>query len=140
LFIYFPVSHIPELITIPILQFVYPFTLEPHVLTLEQSWQSTLNAQDAHRDAVLHAREEEKIRRKREALRRVAPGFEPESGMLLPTQVGRTGSSLPSNLPAAIPSNVGAVSQGSQGKSVMDDLVDRLALLDSASSSPSPKN
>jgi len=67
--------------------FRYPFTLEPHVLTMESSRQATVAAHAARREAYLRAREDEKKRRKREALRRVAPGFEPEKGVLRPTSV-----------------------------------------------------
>lgn len=67
-------------------QFVYPFTLEPHVLTVEASRRSTLAAHAARREAYLKAREEEKERRKREALRKIAPGFEPKSTPLVPTK------------------------------------------------------
>lgn len=73
-------------ITLCLHQFVYPFTLEPHVIRLEDSRRSTLAAHTARREAYLKAREEEKERRKREALRRIAPGFEPQGTLLLPTK------------------------------------------------------
>ncbi|KDQ20997.1 hypothetical protein BOTBODRAFT_27008 [Botryobasidium botryosum FD-172 SS1] len=69
--------------------FVYPFSLEPHILTVESSRQSTLAAHSARRDAYLHARDEDKLRRKRDALRRIAPGFEPHSGPLVPTRIAK---------------------------------------------------
>ncbi|KAJ6577090.1 hypothetical protein B0H10DRAFT_2101536 [Mycena sp. CBHHK59/15] len=99
-------------------QFVYPFTIEPHILTLESSRRTTL--------ALLAFSADEKERRKRDALRRIAPGFEPGEGhLLVPTKR--------SSVVAASP----AASQ-TPPKSVMEDLVDQLAALDSASSSPSP--
>lgn len=129
--------------------FVYPFTLEPQVLTLEAARQSTLTAHAARRESFLRAREEEKERRRRaeeeekerkrrEALRKVAPGFEPEAGTLVPKRLSvppasvnpnpsnemRTGASL-LPLPPAPP----------QQRDVMADLVDQLAALDAASSS-----
>ncbi|KAJ7222618.1 hypothetical protein GGX14DRAFT_558709 [Mycena pura] len=107
--------------------FVYPFTLEPHVLTLESSRRATLASHEARRDAYLRSRADEKERRKRDALRRIAPGFEPEGHLLVPTKR--------SSLAAAAP----AVSSTSQPKSVMEDLVDQLAALDSASASSSAK-
>ncbi|KAJ7627693.1 hypothetical protein DFH06DRAFT_1285036 [Mycena polygramma] len=90
--------------------FVYPFTLEPHVLTLESSRRTTLAAHATRREEYLRARADEKERRKRDALRRIAPGFEPQGHLLVPTK---------------------------RSSSVMEDLVDQLAALDSASSSHS---
>jgi hypothetical protein len=105
-------------------QFVYPFTIEPHIMTLESSRRTTLAAHTARREAYLRSRMDEKERRKRDALRRVAPGFEPGEGhMLVPTKR----SSVVAASPAVSPP---------PPKSVMEDLVDQLAALDSASSSP----
>jgi len=67
--------------------FRYPFTLEPHVLTMESSRQVTIAAHANRREAYLRSREEAKKRRKKEALHRVAPGFEPEKGVLTPTSL-----------------------------------------------------
>ncbi|KAH7915057.1 hypothetical protein BJ138DRAFT_1142530 [Hygrophoropsis aurantiaca] len=94
--------------------FVYPFTLEPHILTVESSRRSTLAAHNTRRETYLRAREDEKQRRKREALRRIAPGFEPQSSPLVPL---RSGSQ--------------SIEAHSTHKDVMDDLVDQLAALDS---------
>jgi len=66
--------------------FRYPFTLEPHVLAMESSRQATVAAHAARREAYLQAREEAKRKRKRDVLHRVAPGFEPEKGVLQPTR------------------------------------------------------
>ncbi|KAJ7232854.1 hypothetical protein B0H12DRAFT_1204911 [Mycena haematopus] len=101
--------------------FVYPFTLEPHVLTLESSRRTTLASHAARREEYLRARADEKERRKRDALRRIAPGFEPEGHLLVPTKR----SSVIAPAPAASPQ---------PPRSVMDDLVDQLAALDSAAS------
>ena len=103
--------------------FVYPFTLEPHIITLESSRRSTIAAHTARREAYLRQRDDEKERRKRDALRRIAPGFEPQGSVLVPTRTVGGGSE----------------SQGSESdqphrrrsKSVMEDLVDQLAALDS---------
>lgn len=113
--------------SLPLKQFVYPFTLEPHVITLEASRRTTLAAHTTRREALLRARDDEKERRRRDALRRIAPGFEPGSaGMLL----------VPTKRESA---NVGAEGLNSAGPShgeevrerdVMDDLVDQLARLD----------
>ncbi|TFK98347.1 hypothetical protein BDV98DRAFT_552896 [Pterulicium gracile] len=114
---------LPENITA---YFVYPFTLEPHVLDYEASRQANMKTQNAMREATLLSREEDKARRKREALRKVAPGFEPQSGPLVPTRasVHLTGSSMGDIV------EKGALSD--QRKSVMEDVVDQLAALDAS--------
>ncbi|KAG8931746.1 hypothetical protein FRC03_011754 [Tulasnella sp. 419] len=108
--------------------FAYPFTLEPHVLTLESSRQTSLAAHAARRDALLRSREEEKERRKRDILRKVAPGFHPESGPLVPKRLSsnRVDDSTNKSQSNAAPLNE------VKPRSVMDDLVDQLAALDSA--------
>jgi outer membrane translocation and assembly module TamA len=104
------------------IQFVYPFTIEPHVLTLESSRRSTLAAHTTRREEYLRSRADEKERRKRDALRRIAPGFEPEGHLLVPTKRSSVIAAVPATSPQP-------------PKSVMEDLVDQLAALDSASSS-----
>ena len=108
-------------------QFVYPFTLEPHILTLETSRRSTLAAHTARREAYLKSREEEKERRKREALRRIAPGFEPRSTPLMPTKR----DSL--QVSSGTQDETGSPPAQERPKSVMEDLVDQLAALNSKS-------
>ncbi|KAF9557918.1 hypothetical protein CPC08DRAFT_764278 [Agrocybe pediades] len=118
--------------------FVYPFTLEPHVITLESSRRTTIAAHTARREAYLRAREDEKERRKRDALRRIAPGFEPHGGPLVPTQrLGSTQSMTP--LPGQQASSSNAATH-QRSRSVMDDLVDQLAALESTSSASNPAN
>ncbi|GLB42803.1 hypothetical protein LshimejAT787_1202520 [Lyophyllum shimeji] len=109
--------------------FVYPFTLEPHVITLESSRRSTIAAHAARREAYLRSRDEEKERRKRDALRRIAPGFEPQGSVLVPTKPG-TSTAGPQAIETPTPSH-------RHTRSVMDDLVDQLAALDSSSSAVS---
>lgn len=121
---------------------MYPFTLEPHVITLESSRRTTLAAHAARHAAVLRQREDEKERRKREALRRVAPGFEPTEGPLVPTKVsvpmlGGSGSGSVSsqNTGGNGAMVLGLGPGGPKKRDIMDDLVDHLALLDSRSGS-----
>ncbi|TFY74717.1 hypothetical protein EWM64_g9294 [Hericium alpestre] len=101
--------------------FVYPFTLETHILTLESSRRQTISAHAARREAYLRAREEEKERRKREALRRIAPGFEPTGTPLVPGKDHDRASA--------------GGEAGNGQRDVMDDLVDQLAALESKHSS-----
>ncbi|KIJ61444.1 hypothetical protein HYDPIDRAFT_31313 [Hydnomerulius pinastri MD-312] len=105
--------------------FVYPFTLEPHVLTVESSRRSTLASHLARREALLRSREDEKERRKREALKRVAPGFDGNGSVLTPMRATSSGSSETQSTSSGtqIPENRGSVN-------VMDDLVDQLAKMD----------
>jgi hypothetical protein len=119
------------------LQFVYPFTIEPHVLTVESNRRATLAAHAARREALLRAREDEKQRRKREALRRIAPGFEPLSAPLVPV---KTGLALDQQLhqqkeDEARGDGIDTAGLGGHPRDVMDDLVDRLAALESVGDS-----
>ncbi|KAG0699196.1 hypothetical protein DFH29DRAFT_983606 [Suillus ampliporus] len=91
-------------------QFVYPFTIEPHILTVESSRRTTLAAHTARRESYLRAREDERERRRRDALRRVAPGFDP-AAPLVPVRA----------------------EHGEVKKDVMDDLVDQLARMENGS-------
>ena len=112
-------------------QFVYPFSLENHILTLESSRRKTFAAHAARREAYLKARLEEKERRKRDALRKIAPGFEPRSTPLVPTRVASVGPPVDGPIPSPPP--IGTASHV-RTKSVMEDLVDQLAALDSTES------
>ncbi|PBK70444.1 hypothetical protein ARMSODRAFT_955944 [Armillaria solidipes] len=109
--------------------FVYPFTIEPHILTVESSRRTTLAAHTARREAFLRARDDEKERRKRETLRKIAPGFEPAGSVLVPTKTGSV-SNPPSHTTPGPEPQTGSSSQ-QRSKSVMEDLVDQLAALDS---------
>ncbi|KAG7442697.1 uncharacterized protein BT62DRAFT_935723 [Guyanagaster necrorhizus] len=106
--------------------FVYPFTLEPHILTVESSRRTTFAAHTARREGFLRARNDEKERRKREALRKIAPGFEPAGSVLVPTKTGSVSNPPSNNTPGPeLPSS------HQRSNSVMEDLVDKLAALDS---------
>ncbi|KAG7092510.1 hypothetical protein E1B28_008861 [Marasmius oreades] len=110
--------------------FAYPFTLEPHVLAMESSRRETLAAHTVKREAYLNARNDEKERRRREALRKIAPGF--EGSVLVPTRA----SSAPAHPLEQSSSTPSSPPPGHRHtRSVMDDLVDHLAALDSNKSS-----
>ena len=129
LYIIFPLS------TTDLPQFAYPFTLEPHVLIVESNRRATLAALSAQHEAILRAREDEKQRRKREALRRIAPGFEPCAAPLVPV---KTGLALDQQQQQKWKEDgVGSDAAGQAGhpRDVMDDLVDRLAALESVADS-----
>ncbi|KAH9988773.1 hypothetical protein BJV74DRAFT_459407 [Russula compacta] len=113
--------------------FVYPFTLEPHVINVESNRRATIAAHAARREAYLHAREDEKQRRKREALRRIAPGFEPLGGPLVPVKTGAALGQQQQEEGSDAAAAAAAATAGGEGlpqRDVMDDLVDRLAALE----------
>ena len=89
-------------------------------MTLESSRRNTLASHAALRDAYLQSREEEKEDRKRNVLRKIAPGFEPHGGPLVPSVRGTTVQNVKT---ATSPT-----------RDVMDDLVDKLAALEEMSS------
>jgi hypothetical protein len=112
-------------------QFVYPFTLEPHVLNAESNRRATIAAHAARREAHLRAREDEKERRKREALRRIAPGFEPLSAPLVPVKTGAALEQEGQEEGGGADTVAGqGQGQGQPQRDVMDDLVERLAALE----------
>jgi len=131
-----PSLRVPQLVSIPptihplpdsvTAYFVYPFTLEPHVAHIEATRQSTFNSLMDRCEAHLKLRQEEKERRKKEALWKVAPGFEPSAGTLVPQRVG-TGSSQPNAQSGSLPTQ-------NVPKDPMADLVDQLAALEAAHS------
>ena len=123
-----PLNAIPLLL---LSQFVYPFSLENHILTLESSRRKTFAAHAARREAYLKDRVEGKEMQKRYALRKIAPGFQPQSAPLVPTRLASTGD--PIDRPVPSPPPIGTASHV-RTKSVMEDLVDQLAALDSTKS------
>jgi len=80
-------------------------------------------------DAYLKRREEEKERRKKEALRKVAPGFEPSAGTLVPQRVG--GNSQPDAQAVSSSLSTSTTTQ-SIPTDPMADLVNQLAALEAA--------
>ncbi len=80
-------------------------------------------------EAYLKRREEDKERRKKEALRKVAPGFEPSAGTLVPQRVGGNPSQPQPNAQATT-----TATTMSMPRDPMADLVDQLAALEAAHS------
>ena len=58
-----------------LLQFVYPFTLEPHILSLSPSHRASTSSRQASHVAYLLSREQAKEDRRKKELARVAPGW-----------------------------------------------------------------
>ena len=98
------------------------------MLTIEESRRTTLAAHAARRQTYLKSRDDEKERRKRDALRRIAPGFEPQSAPLMPTK--RASTIIEHNSVSSEGPNTPVGSEHARSKSVMEDLVDQLAALD----------
>jgi hypothetical protein len=97
------------------------------VLKIESNRRRTIAALEKRHEAYLQAREDEKNRRKREALRRIAPGFEPRSAPLVPV---KTGAALGHQEGGNDSTAAAAAGQDLPQRDVMDDLVDRLAALE----------
>ncbi|WVQ84437.1 hypothetical protein IAT38_006589 [Cryptococcus sp. DSM 104549] len=72
--------------------FVYPFSLEEHVLSLHPSPHDAISQRRARNAEVLHQREVEEEQRERDAIKRIAPGYNPSS-MLIPKSSSHTPSS-----------------------------------------------
>lgn len=90
---------------------MYPFTLEQHVVALQPQPHVAIAERRARLAAVLHARELAEEQKEKEALHRVAPGYNPQT-MLMPTSTTKAEE-------AAVPESTGPVDP-------MDELVARL--------------
>jgi hypothetical protein len=102
-------------------------------LTLESSRRSTQAAHAARREAYLRAREEEKERRKRDKLRKIAPGFEPTGAVLVPVHLGgNNGDQATGSAQTSVGTEDNSLVPERE-RDVMNDLVDQLAALDSKS-------
>jgi hypothetical protein len=100
---------------------------------MESNRRAVIAANAARREEYLRAREDEKQRRKREALRRIAPGFEPRSAPLVPVKTGAALGQQQQQQQAQEKWQEeagGDTSQGQPRRDVMDDLVERLAALE----------
>ena len=128
------------------IQFVYPYSLEDHVLSPQPPHLShaerirKLEEQHATRVKFLKDREDEKLRKKKEQLRKVAPGWEPadegedgmpgkrSSGILEPTRK-TTVKAQEEKLVEKKPSPA-EPKEPPKPRDPMDDLVEGLAAMD----------
>ncbi|KAL7418836.1 hypothetical protein Q5752_006520 [Cryptotrichosporon argae] len=130
------VHPLPEDITA---YFVYPFTLERHVVHADPSPYQAIAERRVRAAEVLHRRELADEERERAALRRVAPGYNPAS-LLVPTSasaaaVGAAPAPLMPGAAASTGSGAPSVSAdaaapGASAADPMDDLVARLEEMD----------
>ncbi|KAK8849771.1 hypothetical protein IAR55_005107 [Kwoniella newhampshirensis] len=66
--------------------FVYPFSLEEHILSIHPSPHESISQRRATNAEILHRREVEEEQKERDALHRIAPGYNPSS-LLVPKSV-----------------------------------------------------
>ena len=96
---------------------------------MESSRQSTIAAHAARRAAYIQDRRNQKEQRQREALRRVAPGFEPNSGLLVPKRIEVPLSKRMDDVTASTLQPV-PPPLAKPPRTVMDDLVDQLEAME----------
>ncbi|KAL0255281.1 hypothetical protein I308_100078 [Cryptococcus tetragattii IND107] len=122
--------------------FVYPFTLEEHVLSIHPSPHEAISLKRAKCAEILHRREEAEEQKERDNLKRIAPGYNPSS-VLVPISASHTPtSSISRPLAPPVDANGGAPSVTSPRSSdthtqaqaaidPMDDLVAKLEEMES---------
>ncbi|WRT69811.1 uncharacterized protein IL334_006802 [Kwoniella shivajii] len=117
--------------------FVYPFSLEEHILSTHPSAAESISQRRARNAEILHQREVEEEQREKDVLRKIAPGYNPSS-LLLPSSSSSTNIPSPSMLfPTSFQTQTQTqsrpITETRVGKSVdgktndlMDDLVSQL--------------
>ncbi|KIR26750.1 hypothetical protein I307_01741 [Cryptococcus deuterogattii 99/473] len=122
--------------------FVYPFTLEEHVLSIHPSPHEAIALKRAKCAEILHRREEAEEQKERDNLKRIAPGYNPSS-VLVPISASHTPtSSISQRLAPPVDANGGAQSvtsprssdthtQAQAATDPMDDLVAKLEEMES---------
>ncbi|WWC92665.1 uncharacterized protein L201_007624 [Kwoniella dendrophila CBS 6074] len=117
--------------------FVYPFTLEEHVLSIHPSPAESISQRRARNAEILHQREVEEEQREKDALKKIAPGYNPSS-VLLPSSSSASSSSNPNTMKSdlfdGLSMSSGTVSstnnvaqrQNTSISDPMDDLVSQL--------------
>lgn len=117
--------------------FVYPFTLEEHVLSIHPSPHEAIALKRAKCAEILHKREEAEEQKERDNLKRIAPGYNPSS-VLMPTSASHTPTSsisqplVPHGTAQSVTSpNSKSQAHGRTESDPMDDLVARLEEMES---------
>ncbi|WVQ77532.1 hypothetical protein IAR50_007218 [Cryptococcus sp. DSM 104548] len=122
--------------------FVYPFSLEDHVRNQHPTPHEAIAQRRARLAEVLHQREEEEERKERDALKKIAPGYNPSSLLVPTSSTNHTPStSIPRSFDAVQPATFSSGSASGAGAEAgearqetgtgmggdpMDDLVARL--------------
>lgn len=136
-----PVKLPPDLHPLPTdisAYFVYPFSLESYVLDPNTPSSSTVEQLLEKHKLYLEAREREKEEKKRELLRKMAPGWQGGAGaVLMPTSASQQ---LVAEKEAGVEGKGGDGQVGEQHgqkeeRTPLDDLADHLAQLDALNSS-----
>ncbi|KAK1923459.1 hypothetical protein DB88DRAFT_491322 [Papiliotrema laurentii] len=110
--------------------FVYPFTLEQHVLSIHPSPHEAIAQRRARNAQILHQREIEEEQKEKEALHKLAPGYNPSS-LLVPTSTSRQPSTQnpgPTSQQGANPTGLlqSSESTATAAADPMDELVAQL--------------
>jgi len=109
--------------------FVYPFSLESYVLSDYSPNSKTLSSLHSKHTEYLAFRKAEKERIRKEEVKRLAPGFEEDRGVLKP-DIKAKGTEIEAK-------EEKVQEMVKEQRDVMDDLVDHLAALDSNSTNTS---
>lgn len=118
--------------------FVYSFSLESYVLDPNTPSSTTIDQLLAKHKQYLEAREREKQERERELLRRMAPGWQGASGVLMPTSTAKK-EEVTRAEPTATGKGVEQEEQKEE-RTPLDDLADHLAQLDALHSQGAPRS
>ncbi|GHJ89460.1 hypothetical protein NliqN6_5862 [Naganishia liquefaciens] len=79
--------------------FVYPFTLEPHILAQDPPIHEKIRMQRDRYASLLVIKAQESEARRKEQLNRIAPGYNPSTTLLVPSQ--RATTTQPTDQPEA---------------------------------------
>ncbi|GAK66768.1 uncharacterized protein PAN0_014d4992 [Moesziomyces antarcticus] len=120
--------------------FVYPFSLESYVLDPNTPSSTTIDQLLEKHAQYLKHREEDKQKRQRDMLHKLAPGWQGASGVLQPTSTAwnQSNPSAGQNTNAVQPQHQEQQQQQQQERTPLDDLADHLAQLDALHSQPPP--
>ncbi|ETS60479.1 hypothetical protein PaG_05322 [Moesziomyces aphidis] len=116
--------------------FVYPFSLESYVLDPNTPSSTTIDQLLEKHAQYLKHREEEKQKRQRDMLHRLAPGWQGASGVLQPTSTAWNQSNPSPNAVQTQQQQAQQQEPQQQERTPLDDLADHLAQLDALHSQP----